>query len=179
MFNVTLRAIKYAANQQKPWLINNLLPLGETIILAGAPKSGKTLLAIDAAFAVATGESFLGESVSQGRVLIISVDESPNSTKVKLMKLGFRKSDADNVRVMIQFDVTQMAKLEADLESFKPSLVIIDSLNRINHKQEISENSAEFADNIYTLKDLLTRYGASGILIHHTNKNDESLDVAV
>jgi hypothetical protein len=52
--------------------------------------------------------------------------------------------------------------------------VIIDSLRRINAGREISENSAEFADQIYELKELLTRYGASGIIIHHANKNPDA-----
>ncbi len=160
------------------WVIPELLPVGETAILAGAPKSGKTLLAIDAAFAVATGEStFLKEAVAQGRVLIVSVDESANSTKAKLLKRGFRREDAKNVQVMTRFDVRQMKALEERLESFRPTLVIIDSLKRINHGQEVSENSAEFADNIYSLKETLTRYGAAGILIHHTSKSQDALGV--
>lgn len=160
------------------FVIPELLPVGETIILAGAPKSGKTLLAIDAAFAVATGEcAFLKEQVTTGRVLIVSVDESAHSTKAKLLKRGFRREDAQNVQVMTKFDIRQIRALEERLETFRPTLVIIDSLKRITHGQEVSENSAEFADNIYTLKESLTRYGAAGILIHHTNKSQDALGV--
>jgi hypothetical protein len=127
------------------YLIPGLLPRGETVLCVGLPKSGKTLLSIDAAFSVATGESkFLGETVQQGRVLVISVDESAQSTKLKLMKRGFRASDAQNIAVMTQWDVSQMAELEAKLEDFRPDLVVIDSLKRITAGREISENSAEF-----------------------------------
>jgi hypothetical protein len=136
------------------------------------------LLTIDAAFAVATGESkFLGETVQQGKVLVVSVDESAQSTKLKLMKRGFRASDAENIAVMTTWDVSQMGELEAKLEDFRPDLVIIDSLKRITAGREISENSAEFADIIYQLKELLGRYGASGILIHHSNKSQDAVGV--
>jgi RecA-family ATPase len=160
------------------WVIPGLLPEGETIVLAGAPKAGKTLLAIDAAYSVVTGESyFLGEAVKRGKVLLISTDESANSTKAKLINRGFRRGDKDSIKVLPTWDISQMGALEALLEDFRPNLVIIDSLRRINKGSEISENSAEFADAIYTLKETLERYGASGILIHHTNKDREALGV--
>lgn len=160
------------------WLIPELLPVGETVLCVATPKCGKTLLGIDAAYAVATGEdTFLGQSVPTGKVLLVSVDESANSTKSKLIKRGFRRQDAENVRVMSRFDVSQMAQLEAQLEDFRPNLVIIDSLKRITHGREISENSAEFAEIIYELKELLTRYKASGILVHHANKDREAMGV--
>lgn len=160
------------------YIVPSMLPVGETVLLAAVPKVGKTLLAIDLAFAVATGEdSFLGEQCKRGRVLIISVDESVSSTRSKLLKRGFRESDNEWVKIMTRFDVSQMLALEERLESFRPSLVIIDSLRRINHGQYISENSAEFADTIYTLKELLTKYSAAGVLIHHTSKDKEAQGV--
>ncbi|MEH2421506.1 MAG: AAA family ATPase [Nostoc sp.] len=160
------------------WVIPELLPRGESVILAASPKAGKTLLAIDAAFAIATGESyFLGETTKRGKVLLISVDESLNSTKSKLLKRGFRRQDKEYIRVLSQWTIDQMGVLEAELEDFRPDVVIVDSLRRINHGSQISENSAEFADNIYTLKETCGRYGASSILIHHNNKNSEALGV--
>jgi hypothetical protein len=127
---------------------------------------------------VVTGESyFLGEAVKRGKVLLISTDESANSTKAKLINRGFRRCDKDAIKVLPNWDITQMGALEALLEDFRPNLVIIDSLRRINKGSEISENSAEFADAIYTLKETLERYGAAGILIHHTNKDREALGV--
>ncbi len=158
------------------WLIPELLPVGETIILSAAPKAGKTLLSVDAAFAVATGESsFLGETTKQGKVLLVEADESLTSTRAKLLKRGFRKGD--NLQVLPVWDVSQMDKLETMLEDFRPDLVIVDSLRRIHHGSTISENSAEFADTIYTLKELFNRYKASGILIHHSNKDKDAMGV--
>lgn len=160
------------------YLIPGLLPKGESAVLAASPKVGKSLLAVDLAFAVATGEDyFLGEKTQTGKVLYVSVDESKQSVKSKLIKRGFRKSDASNIKIITQFCISQLPKLEAEIEDFKPTLVIIDSLKRITKGLEISENSAEFADNIYTISELCNRYGASCLLIHHTNKNNESTGV--
>lgn len=160
------------------YLIPGLLPKGESALLVASPKVGKTLLGIDLAFAVATGEDyFLSEKTLTGRVLFVSVDESKQSTKAKLIKRGFRKSDADNIRIITQFEVSQLEKLEAEIEDFNPTLVIIDSLKRITKGSTISENSAEFSDVVYTISELCNRYGASSVLIHHSKKDNETIGV--
>jgi hypothetical protein len=161
------------------WLIPGFLPVGETILLSGAPKAGKSLLAVDCGYCLATGEDpFLGEVIhAQKRVLLISVDESPSSTKQKLVNRGFRPDDKPFLRVMVSWDISQMVALEKELEDFRPHVVIVDSLKRITAGRDISENSAEFADNIYTLKEMFTRYGSAGILIHHDNKDKDAVGV--
>lgn len=160
------------------WLIPELLPKGETIILAGDPKAGKSLLSIDAAFAIATGESsFLGETTKQGKVLLVCPDASITSVKNQLLKRGFRATDKDHIRIIPMWTIDQIDILEEQLEDFRPDLTIVDSLRRINHGSPVSENSAEFADNIYTLKETIGKYGSSGILIHHTNKNQDAMGV--
>ncbi|NEP58109.1 MAG: AAA family ATPase, partial [Symploca sp. SIO2G7] len=160
------------------YLVPGLLPIGETVILAAPPKCGKTLLSIDLAFSIATGESqFLGEKSLRGKVLLVSTDESLQSTRAKLLKRGFRKRDKEYLKVLPQWDISQQGELEEILEDYRPDLVIVDSLKRISKGMEMSENSAEFADNIYTLKELFTKYSASGVLIHHTNKDREARGV--
>ncbi len=160
------------------YIVPSLLPVGETVLLVAPPKCGKSLLATDLIFAVATNEdTFLGEQCKQGRVLLVSVDESPSSTRSKLLKRGFRAADDEWLQVMTRFDISQMSALEERLESFRPSLVVIDSLRRINHGRQISENSSEYADTIYSLKELLHKYGAAGVLIHHSSKDREATGV--
>jgi DNA primase len=167
-----------AGSQAIDYLVPGLLPKGESALLVAMPKVGKSLLGIDLAFAVATGEdNFLGETCKQGKVLLVSVDESKQSTGRKLSKRGFRVSDKDNIRIVTKFNVEQLGKLEAEIEDFRPALVIIDSLKRITSGSEISENSAEFADSVYEISELCNRYGSSCLLIHHSKKNNESTGV--
>ena len=158
------------------WLIPGLLPRGETALLMAPPKCGKTLMSIDLAYCLTTGEDYFLNSdefkTSPGKALLISADESKQSTTAKLFSRGFRNDD-QNLKCMFNWDINQTKRLEEELENFRPDLVIVDSLKRINHGSPISENSAEFADNIYTLKELLNRYGAAGILIHHTSKDQD------
>ncbi|MCC3593843.1 AAA family ATPase [Microcoleus sp. PH2017_28_MFU_U_A] len=166
------------SSQAVDWLVPGLLPVGESVLLYALPKVGKSKLAIDLAFCTATGESkFLGQKVKQGKVLLIMPDASEQSLKQELLKRGFRKQDARNLHVMPRWSIDQLAVLESELEDFRPDLVVIDSLKRITAGKEISENSAEFADNIIALNELLTRYRAAGILVHHANKGSDAVGV--
>lgn len=159
------------------YLIPGMLPVGEAVILVASPKAGKSLLAYDAAYAVATGESdFLGEQTQQGKVLIVQCDESLNTAKGRLFKRGFRREDGERVQFMDSFSLSQLDILEERLDIFRPKLMVIDCLRRIAGK-EVSENSAEFADNVYQVKELCTRYNCSLILIHHSNKNQDAVGV--
>jgi hypothetical protein len=75
---------------------------------------------------------------------------------------------------MTHLDLADLSSLEKELEDFRPQLVIIDSLTSITRDSGISEKDAEFAKPIYKLKEMLSRYGAAGILIHHLNKDKEA-----
>lgn len=166
------------SSEAMEWLVPGLLPVGETVMLCALPKVGKSKLAIDLAFCVVTGESkFLGQDVKQGKVLLITPDASKQSLKHELTRRGFRSQDSKNLRIFPRWNIDRMSILEAELEDFRPDLVVIDSLKKITAGKEISENSAEFADNIIALNDMLTRYRCSGILVHHANKGADAIGV--
>jgi len=151
------------------WLIEGFLPKGEMIILGASPKCGKTLLAINAVYAVATGTPFLGVETRQGGVLLVSTDESPNSTRSKMRRMGFT-CDLP-VAVLTQFDIQHPEPLVAAIEQYRPALVVLDSLKSIAKSVEEAENSPEFANHVYRLKEIFTAYGCASILIHHASKS--------
>ena len=163
-----------------PWVIPGLIPSGETLLLSALPKEGKSLLAYDLAYAIATNRSpFLGEQpLVKGRVLLVISDESKRSIQGRLIKRGFKAEDRDQVRIMTQFNLKNLAELETQLSDFKPTLTIIDSLKSVTQGSEISENSAEFGDAIYSLKELLTKHDSAAVLIHHSNKDREAQGVS-
>lgn len=176
--DLTFEDVYDSESEAMDWLVPGLLPVGETVLLCALPKVGKSKLAIDLAFSVATGESrFLGQETKQGKVLLITPDASKQSLKQELTKRGFRKQDSPNLHIFPRWSIDQMAVLEAKLEKFRPDLVVIDSLKKITVGQEISENSDEFANNIIALNDMLSRYRASGILVHHANKSNDAIGV--
>ncbi len=164
-FNEESEAIK--------WVVPRLLPRGETVLLAAQAKCGKTALATDIMYAVLSGGTVLGEQVGvKGKVLLISSDESPNSTRRRMRLRGFDLlEERSNFRLMTHLDITNLGELEAKLEDFRPDLVVIDSLTTICSELGISEKDPEYARYIYKLKAVLGRYNAACILTHHENKD--------
>lgn len=155
------------------WIVPGLLPAGETVLLAALAKCGKTALATDIIYAVLSGEMAIGSQVGvKGKVLFVTSDESASSTRRRLLARGIDLlAEFDNLRIMPHLDISKLSELEAELEDFRPQLVILDSLTTICSELGISEKDPEFARYIYKLKDLLGRYGAAGILTHHENKD--------
>ena len=163
-------------SSQENWLIPSFLPVGEMLLLTALPKVGKTLLANDVAYAVLCGGEILGEKATQGKVLYISSDETAGSLSRRFQSRGFDllPQAGENLRVMTELQLSDLSELELQLEDFRPDLIIIDSLTSITNDLGISEKDSEFARQIYKLKDLLKKYNASSILIHHENKSTEA-----
>jgi len=176
--SISLNELFAETTEAIEWLVPGMLPVGETVLLTALPKTGKSKLAIDLAFCVATGEErFLGEDIKQGRVLLVCPDASKQSLKNELTRRGFRSQDSKYLRVLPRWNIDQISVLEKELEDFRPDFVVIDSLKAITSGKEVSENSAEFADNIITLNSLLTRYRAASLLVHHANKGTSASGV--
>ncbi|MGK7914119.1 MAG: AAA family ATPase, partial [Prochloraceae cyanobacterium] len=158
------------------WIIPGVLPVGEMILLTALSKVGKTLLATDVMYGVLSGTKVLDSQVGvKGKVLLITSDESESSTKRRLRQRGFDLLPERNcLRIMTHLDILNLNTLEEQLEEFRPQLVVIDSLTSITDDVGVNEKDSEFARYVYRLKNLIGRYGAASILIHHENKDKEA-----
>ena len=81
------------------WAIPNLLPTGLTIV-AGAPKLGKSWLALQIAQAIASGGVALGEQVQRGPVLYLALEDSERRLQERMRQQGWSRGlDADFLAV--------------------------------------------------------------------------------
>ena len=62
----------HATYRLTEWLVPGLITVGESTLLVGAPKAGKTLLILDLLRAMTQTGKFLGFDVPLGRVWILS-----------------------------------------------------------------------------------------------------------
>lgn len=153
------------------WLVEGMLERGTTVLLTAQSKTGKTPLAYDIAYAVATGQPFLDifPVRSRGAVLIVQTDESRLAMARNLRRRGL--TQVEGVKFVTQFNIEQVDILETWIVKYDPKFVIIDSLTSISLNSSISENDTEYAKNLYKLTHLFAKYRVTGIVTHHRNKS--------
>lgn len=151
------------------WVIPEMIPEGDMMLLTGQPGIGKSLMAYEIAYQVATGGEFAGNQIEQGPVLLIQLDEREKSIRSRLGGRGFW--NLENVKMIKRWRLSQLEELETDLIQIRPRLVIIDNLRKVISGSGVDENKAEIGEQMDDLLDLFSQYKVGSIMIHHNNKS--------
>ncbi|MBR8840285.1 MAG: AAA family ATPase [Stigonema ocellatum SAG 48.90 = DSM 106950] len=158
------------------WIIPGLLPSSGVTVFAGPAGVGKSTLAYDAAAAILFGDEFLGETpTKKGKVVFVASDEPQPFVEDKFINRGIYGSD--DYSIILDWDMSQISKLEESIEANRPTLVVIDSFSAIHKDPSFDENSAQARRSVEQLQALATRYNAAILLIHHTTKSKDQSGV--
>jgi RecA-family ATPase len=137
--------------KQREWIVESLIPKGETTLLYGPGAAGKSLLLLQLALGIAAGRRWLGLPVPRGRVLFFTCEDDADEinrrglTILREMDLSWfqvgerflavpmRGTDQSAVLAVAQRDGTlapsaTYAALRAMVERYKPDVVILDTL---------------------------------------------------
>ncbi|MCI0454459.1 MAG: AAA family ATPase, partial [Candidatus Dadabacteria bacterium] len=156
------------------FLIEDILPSGNLIILAGKPKLGKSLLALQMALSVSLDTHLWDKKVKNGGALLISTEDGHIRLKKRIWRMV---GDPDNhnpdchfyVNNCILTDIRVMDALRDKVEELKPRLVILDPLINLFQGKEL--NSGEHMNAILRpLQELARESGACILVVHHTRK---------
>ena len=160
--------------QEIEFVVENLIPKG-LHILAGAPKVGKSWLALWLSLMVSKGEDVWGNKVTQGTTLYLCFEDNEIRIQNRLFEIT---DDAPNSVCFC----TEQAKLETDLEErirnfvsghSDTNLIIIDTLQTIRKANVDSSYSNDYSD-LLPLKKLAYELNIAIILIHHLRKQKDS-----
>ena len=162
---------------KKPsFIIEDLLPVGGTI-LAGPPKAGKSLMAMQIATNASAGTEFLEHKTEKVPVLYLALEDSFARIKDRLIKQGYSQ-DIDNppdFRINAPKYGDDLRKMITDyIDTHGKSLIIIDTLQRI--RPDDIRGVSEYKQDYPLLTDLsaIARERESAILlIHHTRKTED------
>lgn len=154
------------------WLIEGVLPRAGVLLIASAPKVGKSELARNLARCVATGTPFLRRRCQQGTVVWVGLEESPGHLLERAETMGLNRLPIVYFTQKNQTDET--AWLRAIIMRHKPALVIIDTIGRFSTIEDIN-NYSQVMRATQPMLDMRTEFGTTFAFLHHNNKNNTVL----
>ena len=168
---MTAEQLQSAPYSPVPFLVEELLPEG-LHILAGAPKIGKSWLALWLCLCVSQGQPLWNFAVTQGEVLYLSLEDSFQRIQTRLFDLT---EDAPSTLHFAIMADTLKHGLEQQIEQFlmehpTTKLVVIDTLQRVRGTGSDSNLYANDYQDIGLLKKLADKRHIAILLIHHLRK---------
>ena len=159
------------------WLIKDVVEEESLMQIYGAPKSGKSFVAIAMSCAIATGQDFYGNKAFKKPVLYI-VGEGLRGCKRRLSAIqqgmyslegaplylsdrAVRIGDKDDFERLVQ-EIEAVKAIEGDI-----GMIVVDTFQR--NFGGGNENSAEDVGNfIHQLDGLISTYGCNVCIVHHS-----------
>jgi len=168
----------------RPMLIVGLLPQGTTTLVIGAPKAGKTQLAIATVSALVHGTgTFVGAQVltEAPPVLLVLVDQDRSDSLPYLSRAGLATNVGDewtlHPKVVAAYGKGDLRLDSKGIETLSrhtrenPGLVVVaDSLTKLMSGLGIKQNEESITDALLDLSEAVTRNGGTLLLVHHTTK---------
>ena len=150
------------------YVVDGLLPIGGTAILAGRPKGGKSTLALNVSLCVVRGESFLGRQTRQGPVLYLALEGARGAWTQVLSALGLTESD-DLYLCIDRAPDAAIQWLQEAIEEHHPSLVVVDTMQRFLRVAD-GNDYATGSNATDAIIDLARRANAALLMLHHSGK---------
>ena len=165
IMNTPMKPIEYC--------VDGLISQG-LFILAGAPKVGKSWLALDMCLSIAKREKVLGKATSCGHAVYLSLEDSLIRLQNRLYELTDDPSDnlhfaimAESISNGLPEQIEYCRKRFDDLK-----IVFIDTLQMVRNESESSYGS-DYKE-LSVLKALADKLGIAIVLVHHTRKCSDS-----
>ena len=162
-------------DEKRGYLIPDVLPHPSVILIYGAGGDGKSTAAWALAKHIATGKPFKVRGadvpIEQGPVLLLNGDQPLIQLKEQLIEADFPITS--DTYIQTDWQLQRYAQFIKLMETYKPKLVVIDSLIGCSGGKAFDENKSDFATPLYWLtKNNGDLFPATTILIiHHANKN--------
>jgi hypothetical protein len=166
------------ANATAPlrWIAQGLFLESGAGILGGAPKSGKSFLALELCVSIASGTACMGQFPIQapGPVTLLCVEDPPAVVLQRLQALARAHNttlESLPIHVIVEPAVRLpdgIERLRATLDKTQPRLLLLDPLIRLHRADENS--AAEMSVILDGIRALARTSHTAILLVHHTRK---------
>jgi hypothetical protein len=165
--------------EMRPVVIDGVLRRGETANVVAAAKAGKSFLAGNLAWCIATGEPWLTHDVTKGRVLILDNELHPETLASRLLRIALDmqidvNEFGDEIDVIClrgqNIDIHSLSIRLAAIQPGEYAFVVVDALYR-TLPAGTSENDNAQMMAIYNRLDFYAQQWDCAIaVIHHASK---------
>ena len=165
---------------ERKWAIPGVLPQG-VALLAGAPKLGKSIFAMNLAVAITTGNQAFGAfEVEQGDVLYCTLEDG-GFRRIKTRLAQHVGPDQHPPRLLITTELPRLYDGGLDELEFRLTtaegacrLVILDTLQRVRPQNAVNRKRSTLYQEDYEALGELTQlaedYNVSVVAVHHTRE---------
>jgi hypothetical protein len=155
------------AEDQAEYLVEDRIPAGGIVLLVGTPKAGKSTLARDLAFAVGTGDRWLGWRARYGAVWFLAFEDKRSEVRKSFRAMG--ATGTEPIRLFVnQAPADLLPQLHALAAEEHPNLIVVDTLQRLIRTTDLSDYS-EVTNRFDPLLKLARETGAALVLVHHAS----------
>lgn len=182
---LSLSAPAFVALDLKPpkYLIQGVWPEECIGFIGGPPKTFKSFVAMEMAYAIATGKPFVEHFTvpEQRTALIIQQESSKAAYRVRMQNAAVKYGDAPNLYVLSNYHMTlgedaTVERLETEIDRLRPAFVVLDPLASFIKGDE---NSAQAMGNdlIRLLRRLRDTYHTGFCIVHHSSKPNGGVSI--
>ncbi|MFF1822077.1 AAA family ATPase [Kribbella sp. NPDC058245] len=157
------------------WAVPSLIPEGLSL-LAGAPKAGKSWLALNLALGIAAGGRVLGEvAVDAGEVLYLALEDTPRRLQSRMGKILGAEPAPAGLTLLTEFPTLPGGGADAirGWLDTRPNarMVVIDVFAKMRGETPsgISPYDADYLA-MGRAKSIADTYGIAVVLVHHLRK---------
>jgi hypothetical protein len=152
-----------------PWLHRPLLARESVTLLAGQPKTGKSMLGMQLAAGIGNGTPVLGLPCERGTALIIDGENGPRIVHERIHRLGIKPGTL-GYHGTAGFSLrASLCEVEELVAARRPDLVVFDSYRSLTPDEEENDSGTVEAI-IGPLRTLACRYPCAVLLLHHFAK---------
>ncbi len=172
----TLKSIE-KQKQVNNWIWESIIRHNTVNVFVGQQSRGKSMLVselIKSTLKKQRGQEYLGYGVHQCKTLYISTEMDENKIKERFADLGVDgRMRSANTNLFIYYNpMPTLGDIKNEIEACNPDLVIVDVLVGLVNAEKIDINSYS---EINALVAQLKKFGKAFILVHHMNRNNQSL----
>ena len=155
------------------WLVEDRIPAGAIVLLAGLPKAGKSTLARDLTYAIATGQPWLGWPTHAGAVWYLTFEDKRSEVRQHFTRMG--ATGTEPVRVFAGQAPSGMTGTLHELAATeRPALIVVDTLQRLIRAKDLNDY-AEVTRCFDPLLRLARETGATLLLLTHSSTHRKRL----